>query len=289
MKSLSPPAQIRIKYSSIDGARMARKFDTIEAAHRFAIRCVGEDHDIGRAYAVSADGIGKIEVSGVSLQDFLAPPPTPQQRLNALRMRLETLFDNEAKFGITYLVENPDKPGETLRLDPAQMTAFNLEHRGDPFASAEEQPKLEVQSVFPDGSPGTVCTNYARAVCAAMAEQGESAVVVGFKNEDNPDCMAVTEGWHAGGHDFAIVARRFLVDPWACLVAGHRETDDIVLDLVNNAEWAFRNYGDPRTWRQSVDPAVPWSFTELPGEFLRVAGVEPATATLKPAAKRRLR
>lgn len=288
MKSLSPPASIQIKYSSIDGARRTRKFQTLDAARSFAIRCVGEDHDIGRAYAVSADGVGKIEVSGVSLQDLLAPPPTPQQRLNMLRMQMETMFDSQTKFGITYLVENPDKLGETLRLDPVQLAAFDLEHRGDPFASAEELPKIEVASVFPDGSPGTVCTSYARAVCTAMAEQGEAAVVVGFKNDDNPDCMAVAEGWHPGGHDFAIVARRFLVDPWACLIAEQRETDDIVLDLVINAEWAFRNYGDPRTW-QSVDPAVPWSFTELPDEFLRVAGVAPATATLNPAAKRRLR
>ncbi len=61
---------ISVVYKSVDGARISRKFATVAGARRFAVRYVGEHPDIGSTYAVSSDGIGKVEVSGIALRDL---------------------------------------------------------------------------------------------------------------------------------------------------------------------------------------------------------------------------
>lgn len=58
---------IRVRYSSIDGASRARTFTTIEAARTFAHHWVGTTPEMGGHYAISGDGIGKIEVRGSTL------------------------------------------------------------------------------------------------------------------------------------------------------------------------------------------------------------------------------
>ncbi|MGC9271271.1 hypothetical protein [Acidiphilium sp.] len=63
---------IRVRYSSIDGASRARTFTTIEAARTFAHHWVGKTPEMGGRYAISGDGIGKIEVRGTTL-DILFP------------------------------------------------------------------------------------------------------------------------------------------------------------------------------------------------------------------------
>jgi len=78
--------EIIVTYTSIDHCYMRRKFRTLEGAQRFAWKMVGESPEIGTVfqYAVSADGIGKIEVRGASLS-LLFPKvawmtaPTPAQ------------------------------------------------------------------------------------------------------------------------------------------------------------------------------------------------------------------
>ncbi len=63
---------IRVRYSSIDRCYINRRFRTLEGARRFAVRYVGETPDIGYTfnYAVSADGIGKVTVSGATLAEL---------------------------------------------------------------------------------------------------------------------------------------------------------------------------------------------------------------------------
>jgi hypothetical protein len=61
---------INVVYSSVDGCRTKRTFTTIEAARKFAHHWVGPHPEIGRGYAASGDGIGKITVSGASLADL---------------------------------------------------------------------------------------------------------------------------------------------------------------------------------------------------------------------------
>lgn len=61
---------IRVKYSSVDGYSVRRSFKTLVGAQKFAQKYVGEHPDMGSYYAVSFDGIGKIEVDGVKLSDL---------------------------------------------------------------------------------------------------------------------------------------------------------------------------------------------------------------------------
>ncbi len=61
---------ITVIYTSIDHCRTRRSFKTIEGARKFAQARVGEGPEIGLGYAVSGDGIGKIQVSGVTLTDL---------------------------------------------------------------------------------------------------------------------------------------------------------------------------------------------------------------------------
>lgn len=105
------------------------------------------------------------------------------------------------------------------------------------------------QSVFPDGSSATICTDYAEQVRQKL--EGHEVQIVGFANEDNPNSAVVREEWHPGGHDFAIVDHRWLIDPWARLVGGFR--DQIVYDLqdAEDAQKVAEIYGNPLNWSRS--------------------------------------
>ncbi|MHC4293935.1 MAG: hypothetical protein ACYSTX_06530 [Planctomycetota bacterium] len=62
---------IKVKYSSIDHCHKYGTFKTLKGAQKFAHKWVGEHPDMGGWYAVSFDGIGKIEVSGdATLKDL---------------------------------------------------------------------------------------------------------------------------------------------------------------------------------------------------------------------------
>ena len=62
--------QITVRYTSVDRFSETRKFKTLKGAQRFAQKWVGDHPDLGRWYAVSFDGIGKVVVSGCSLEDL---------------------------------------------------------------------------------------------------------------------------------------------------------------------------------------------------------------------------
>jgi hypothetical protein len=103
----------------------------------------------------------------------------------------------------------------------------------------------DVHSVFPDGSSATVCTNYAIHV---MRDLGDRVKIYGFPNEQNRNCRVVREQLHPGGHDFALVDERYIVDPWIWLVAS--ACRQICFDLedetdrVAAADW----YGPREFW-----------------------------------------
>lgn len=61
---------IRVIYSSSDGFRKSRTFKTAAAARKFATYWVGETPDLGHTYAMSFDGIGKIQVEGIGLREL---------------------------------------------------------------------------------------------------------------------------------------------------------------------------------------------------------------------------
>lgn len=71
--------KIKVTYTSIDRVRKVRTFKTIEAAKAFAVQWVGKYPEMGSTYAVSGDGVGKIEVEGCTLKELFAEPKTPAQ------------------------------------------------------------------------------------------------------------------------------------------------------------------------------------------------------------------
>ena len=59
--------QITMRYRSIDGCSVTRKFKTIKGARAFADKWVGTP-DISQNYAVSFDGVGKVIWQGCTAQ-----------------------------------------------------------------------------------------------------------------------------------------------------------------------------------------------------------------------------
>lgn len=58
---------ITVRYSTVDRFCETKRFTKIEDAREYAQQWIGRFPEIGRGYAVSDDGIGKIEVRGTSL------------------------------------------------------------------------------------------------------------------------------------------------------------------------------------------------------------------------------
>ncbi len=94
---------------------------------------------------------------------------------------------------------------------------------------------------FANGESVFRCTTSARRVAEAFG--GE---VVGFHREDNPSA-AILDG--EDGHDFALIADRFVVDYWAAYAAGVIERP--ILDLLNadDCAAALRLYGPKSAWK----------------------------------------
>ena len=61
---------IHVVYKSIDGHREALHTEDLAKAQEFAHKWVGKYPEIGSTYAVAGDGVGKVEVLGVSLQQL---------------------------------------------------------------------------------------------------------------------------------------------------------------------------------------------------------------------------
>jgi len=61
---------IKVTYSSVDGARKVQRFKTVVGASEWAQQWIGKYPVFGAGYAISDDGIGKIEVTGASLSDL---------------------------------------------------------------------------------------------------------------------------------------------------------------------------------------------------------------------------
>jgi hypothetical protein len=65
--------QISVTYNSLDGYRKTRVFGSLKGARKFAQDWVGEHPEIGSTYAVSSDGIGKVQVAGDATLNDLFP------------------------------------------------------------------------------------------------------------------------------------------------------------------------------------------------------------------------
>jgi len=61
---------ITIHYSTIDRINRTTKFSSLEAAREYAHKWIGKSPCLSPHYAVSDDGIGKIEVEGCKLEEL---------------------------------------------------------------------------------------------------------------------------------------------------------------------------------------------------------------------------
>jgi hypothetical protein len=62
--------KITVRYSSVDHFCKTGRFTTLEGARTFAHLWVGSTPEFGHCYAVSSDGVGKIEVLGATLHEL---------------------------------------------------------------------------------------------------------------------------------------------------------------------------------------------------------------------------
>lgn len=108
----------------------------------------------------------------------------------------------------------------------------------------------ELQCIFEDGSSAITCTNYAIHIFKDMPDRTK---IYGFANKDNPDSRVAKEEIHPGGHDFALVDDRYLIDPWIKLVAS--DGKQICFDLTDpiDAAKVRVDYGPRECWTHMLD------------------------------------
>lgn len=145
--------------------------------------------------------------------------------------QMEHQFGSEAALGIHFVLE----------------TGWSLSAEDyDEYCSSTNNPAVAAYSVFPDGTSAVCCTDYARQIYKAMPDR---TVIFGFTNTANPTSRVAREQYHPGGHDFAVVDDRYIVDPWVRLVAGRLL--QIVFDLQDPLEAAnaLDIYGPRACWK----------------------------------------
>ncbi len=149
--------------------------------------------------------------------------------------KIEAYFGSDSVIGVEFDVLNPK--GEVVH-----VTADDLA-----YLESMEVPTTIERSYMPNGGIAN-CTNYALFVKSKLKHEGHVVEIVGFTNSENPDCACATEEWHPGGHDFAIVDDRYLVDPWAKLVCGARSR--VAYDMSDPADMneVIKTYGNPFKW-----------------------------------------
>lgn len=117
---------------------------------------------------------------------------------------------------------------------------------GNPDNYSSFHDEEEGVSLFPDRSQSFICTNWAGYVRRVL---GVRVAIMGFYGDSNP---ASSIGADFGGHDFALVDGRWIVDAWAVDLSCH---DRAVLDLEHpdHAEAIGKLYGDRSKWERNVE------------------------------------
>jgi hypothetical protein len=107
---------------------------------------------------------------------------------------------------------------------------------------AEEQyDSDEGHWTFQSGGSCCCCTDAATKVAKVFGGR-----VVGYSAANNRSALVGTA--HCGGHDFALVEDRFIVDYWAFRVAGLIPKPVLDLNRREDRELSRRHYGDPDSW-----------------------------------------
>lgn len=157
------------------------------------------------------------------------------------RHLLESAVPDRASLEKEYLSRNDDYWGIESRDEETGEVVDPYTHGG------------ALQSKFKDNSySGTQCTGYA---CALRKKLGPERVqVFGFHSEDNEDSSI---GQEAGGHDFAVVDGRWIVDPWVTEFYSDQQGGGSrgVFDMQDpeDAAEVRRLYGKRSTWQKAVN------------------------------------
>lgn len=105
-------------------------------------------------------------------------------------------------------------------------------------------------SLLPHGGSACCCTDYAVHIYLTLEADVK---IFGFANKDNPTSRVAREEIHPGGHDFAVVNDRYIVDPWPRFVPGVFE--QMVFDMYDEEEAALVEdiYGPSECWKRMHD------------------------------------
>jgi hypothetical protein len=146
--------------------------------------------------------------------------------------KLEAEFGSETALGIQYV------DSQNRVWSPKELDTYFDEHG--------QVPPWSMESEFPDGSDAVRCTHYAIQV---MRKYPDQTLILGFKNEDNPNCEFAQKQLHPGGHDFAVIEDRWLVDPWVKLVRAAYQ--QVVYDLLDPVDFTLvrERYGRRDDWK----------------------------------------
>lgn len=60
---------IKLYFSSVDGCRWVKQFKTLDGARRAALKQIGPP-EVGSTYAVSGDGVCKVQVAGATIREL---------------------------------------------------------------------------------------------------------------------------------------------------------------------------------------------------------------------------
>lgn len=147
-----------------------------------------------------------------------------------IHQELEAKFGTDKAMGVYMELDS----GETMSLEDYDALAEQVGRNKAPGA----------QSLFPDGSSAICCTNHAVQVFRAYPGRVQ---IFGFANENNPTSRVAREEIHPGGHDFAVLDGRYVVDPWIRHVAG--ESEQFVFDMHDaDAALVLDIYGPRACW-----------------------------------------
>lgn len=105
-------------YTSIDGAKKHSRTETIKGARAFVTRRLGDTFEIGSSYAISADGVGKVQiVAGTTWRELFAdryaaagiPKPITMEGWEFLSAEEEAEYEAHVAACPTHNLTRPDR------------------------------------------------------------------------------------------------------------------------------------------------------------------------------------
>lgn len=124
-----------------------------------------------------------------------------------------------------------------------EIGIVNLPYEDEDDAIHEQGEEVELTPFLPgDFGQMAICTNCARYIVDKVG----SGDVYGFFVDDNPVSSVEIES--AGGHDFAVIDGRYIVDIWISHYTG--EEEQYVYDLHDHRDKQkiIEIFGDPDKW-----------------------------------------